>query len=205
MHKQGSQEWLDARLGILTGSRIADALGKKKSGGWLQSRENLLYELIAEQLTGKSADAFVSKEMQWGRDYEPDARRMYEVNTGNIVTECGLIMHPRIKGLGASPDGLIDKRGMFEAKCPNTTTHLRYIVGAIVPTDYTFQMDLQLLCAEREWVDFESYDPRILLEDQMSFIIRYEPSSDHLKSVEDQCVVFLAELASLRQTIEGKQ
>ena len=204
MHKQGSQEWLDARLGMLTGSRLARALAKTGKG-WSDKRAGVMFELLAEQLTGESADSYVSKDMQWGRDYEADARRMYEVTTGNMVSECGLIEHPTIKGLGASPDGLIDDDGLLEIKCPKTTTHLQYIYAGVVPEAYTLQMDLQLLCTQRKWCDFASYDPRMKLEDQMSFIIRYEPSADHLKSVEDQCVVFLAELAALRQTIEGKQ
>ena len=204
MHKQGSQEWLDARLGMLTGSRLAGALAKTKLG-WSASRSKVMFELLAEQLTGLSDDVYVNKEMQWGRDYEADARRMYEVTTGNMVTECGLIEHPTIKGLGASPDGLIDNDGLLEIKCPKTTTHLQYIFSAVVPEAYLLQMDLQMICTQRKWCDFDSYDPRMKLEDQMSFIIRYEPSAEHLKSVEDQCVVFLAELAALRQTIKGKQ
>ena len=116
MYKQGSPEWLSARLGILTGSRVAAALTKLANGNWSQSRDSVMFELLAEQLTGQREEVYVNKEMQWGRDYEADARRMYEVNSGALVDECGLILHPTIPGLGASPDGLVGLEGLLETK-----------------------------------------------------------------------------------------
>ena len=203
MHKQGSPEWLQARLGVLTGSRAAAAFTRLAKGGWAKSRESVMYELLAEQLTGQREEIYVNKDMQWGRDYECDARRMYEVCSGNMVDECGLILHPTIDGLGASPDGLVETDGALELKCPKTTTHLKYICAGVVPEEYIFQMDTELVCAQRKWCDFVSFDPRILQLEQMYFCVRYQPSAEYLAAFENDCRVFIAELDALKGKITG--
>ncbi len=48
---QGTDEWRQARVGSLGGSRIADMLAKTKTG-WGAMRANLMAELVAERLTG---------------------------------------------------------------------------------------------------------------------------------------------------------
>ena len=43
--EQGSQEWLDSRAGVITGTRLKQVMSTRKD-----TREGLIYELIAEQL-----------------------------------------------------------------------------------------------------------------------------------------------------------
>ena len=45
--EQGSEEWLEARRGKVTASRIADLTAKTKSG-WGASRKNYEAQLIAD-------------------------------------------------------------------------------------------------------------------------------------------------------------
>lgn len=53
---QGSPEWLDARAGKATASRIADILAVKKDGKPTAERERYLMELVGERLTGLTTD-----------------------------------------------------------------------------------------------------------------------------------------------------
>ena len=46
-----------------------------------------------------------SKQMRWGAEQEPAARRLYELKTGRRVVEVGLCEHPTIAHFAASPDG----------------------------------------------------------------------------------------------------
>ena len=55
---QGSPEWFLQRLGKVTASRLSDVLAKIKSGE-SATRANYRAELVAERLTGKSADAWL--------------------------------------------------------------------------------------------------------------------------------------------------
>jgi putative phage-type endonuclease len=157
---QGSQEWLDARLGKVTASRIGDLLSKTKSG-WGASRYSYMGELIAERLTGRQNENFINAAMQWGKDNESKARAAYEFKFDKLVTEVGMIEHPRLLGwAGSSPDGLVED-GLIEIKCPSTITHLDTISSGNVPTRYMLQMQWQMECTQREWCDFVSFDPRL--------------------------------------------
>lgn len=156
---QGSDEWKAARCGKFTASRIADLMATTKSG-YAASRKNYLAELLIERMTGEPTEHFVSKEMQWGTEHEPEARTIYEFQTDSIVQEVGFVMHQVYDFAGASPDGLIGSDGALEIKCPNSATHIETLKTGKVPHRYYAQMQWVMECAEREWCDFVSFDPR---------------------------------------------
>lgn len=191
-HAQGTPEWLAARVGIVTASRVADILATTKSGP-SASRATYLGELVAEQLTGVSAaPVFMNDDMRRGTELEPDARFAYEIVTGAVAAEVGLVMHPTMKA-GASPDGLVGDDGLVEIKCPRTHVHIGYLEGGRPPAKYLPQMGWQLVCTGRRWVDFASYDPR-MPESLQLFIARYEPTAAELKTLETEVAKFLAEV-----------
>ena len=157
---QGSPEWIAARLGKVTASRIADVCARTKTG-WGASRANYMAELVAERLTGKPADRYTNDAMQWGVATEAEARTAYEFVHDCEVELCGFIEHPTIPMSGASPDGLVDDDGLVEIKCPNTATHLDTLLLKAIPGKYILQMQWQMACTGRKWADFVSYDPRL--------------------------------------------
>ena len=165
---QQSDEWMKQRVGRITASGMADCIAYlkrasngKKAGESSKVRDNYKMKLIAERLTGRMANNFTSPEMEWGIQYEGEARQCYEMATKTLVEPVNLVVHPRHDFIAASPDGLIDEDGVLEIKCPNTTTHLGYMVEDVMPDDYVPQVATQLLCSGRNYVDFVSYDPRI--------------------------------------------
>jgi len=159
---QGSAEWLQARCGRITASRLTDVMAYLKSGkGEMKARADYRMDLVAERLTGLTEPYYVSPEMKWGTKHELMARALYEVATGADVEQIGFAIHPSHDFAGASPDGLVDADGGLEIKCPKTTTHLAYMMAGVVPEDYIPQMMWNMVCCEREWWDFVSYDPRL--------------------------------------------
>ena len=191
--KQGTDEWFTARLGKATASRIADILAKTKTGE-SAARANYRAELVAERLTGKQQDGFTTKQMQWGTDSEPLARAAYEAETGNLVTETGLVDHPSIDMAGASPDGLVGADGQIECKCPNTKTHIETLLANAVPSQYMPQIQWQLACTGRAWCDFVSFDPRMPIEQQL-FIKRVPRDEAYItETLEPEVKKFLAEV-----------
>jgi putative phage-type endonuclease len=191
-HAQGTPEWLAARVGIVTASRVADILSTTKSGP-SASRAGYMGELVAEQMTGVSAaPIFQNDDMRRGIELEPDAGFAYEIVTGAVIQRVGLVMHPTMKA-GASPDGLVGEDGLIEIKCPRTHIHIGYLEGGKPPLKYLPQMGWQLICTGRRWVDFVSYDPRMPDALQL-FVARYEPSLEALKALEVEVGTFLAEV-----------
>lgn len=199
---QGSPEWHAIRCGKVTASRIADLTATTKSG-WGASRANYMAELIAERLTGASADKFTNAAMEWGTNTEAEARAAYEFHTGADVALIGFAPHPSIAMSGASPDGLVGDAGLVEIKCPNTATHIETLLGQTVPAKYVKQMQWQMACTRRSWCDFVSYDPR-LPESMRLFVSRVEVSVTTIADLETQVGIFLAELDAKVSSLRSK-
>lgn len=189
MMEQHSEDWFKARVGKVTASRIVDVMAKTKTG-YSASRHNYLAQLVAERMTGQRQDSFSNAAMQWGTDTEPMARATYEIDLQTFVAETGFHDHPSIAWTGASPDGLIGKSGLIEIKCPNTATHIDYLLNQQVPQKYLYQMMWQMDCTSREWCDFVSYDPRMPEKHQM-LVRRIKRDDSLIQEVRDEVLGFL--------------
>ncbi|NBW21358.1 MAG: exonuclease [Caulobacteraceae bacterium] len=193
--EQRSEEWFKERLGHLTASRASDAIAKAGTA----TRRNYAIQLVTERLTGLQTESFTNATMQRGTEQEPIARAAYEAHTGVFVEQTGFHKHPTIKWLGASPDGFAGS-GLIEIKCPNSNTHVDYLISKEVPAKYKPQMLTQLIVTGRTWCDFVSFDPRLPDHLQL-FIVRYEPTQKDLKTIEIQLVTFLAEVEKMEQSL----
>lgn len=198
---QGTAEWYQARCGLVTASRIADVVAKTRNG-WGASRANYAAQLIAERLTGQPADSYQSAAMAWGIEQEPYAREAYEIRTGALVLEVGFAPHPSIELSGASPDGMVGDDGLVEIKCPNTATHIETLLSGGIDKKYLLQMQWQLACTGRRWVDFCSFDPR-MPADLRLWVQRVERDDEGIAELEAQVQVFLAEIADKVQRLEA--
>ena len=154
---QRSPEWHQARLGRLTGSRVAEAFAKLKNGGEAAGRRNMRILLTLERLTGQSQEnGYHSPDMDRGIELESDASAAYEAQTGILVQSVGFIAHDDLMA-GCSPDGLTTEGGI-EMKCPKAATHLDYLRGGL-PNEYYLQSVHGLWLTGRAWWDFVSYHP----------------------------------------------
>ncbi|MEK9797370.1 MAG: YqaJ viral recombinase family protein [Alphaproteobacteria bacterium] len=191
--EQRSPEWVAARLGKVTASRVADLMAKTKSGP-SASRQNYMADLIVERLTGEQADHFQSAAMIWGTETEPLAREAYSFITAQAVVEEGFVLHPSIADFGASPDGLVGSDGLVEIKCPATATHIETLLTETVPAKYITQMQAQMACTGRAWCDFVSFDPR-MPGDMQLWVKRVPCDPAFMAALEGEVQAFLAELA----------
>jgi len=202
MIQQGSEEWFASRLGKVTASRVADVMAMTKSGPGA-ARKNYMMELLCQRLTGNREDGYTNAAMQRGIDLEPVARSAYEIDKGVMVDECGLIDHPSIDMFGASPDGLVGDEGMLEIKCPNTAQHVACLRSGEPDGKYWRQMQTQMACSGRKWVDFVSFDDR-LPEALQYFCARVERDNDYISEIEDAVLEFLGELSKLEAEMQEK-
>lgn len=192
--EQRSTEWYSARAGKATASSIYKIMARTKSG-WGADRANYHAQLVAERLTGVTAESFSNSAMIWGVDTEPQARAMYSLEAPGPVIEVGFLDHPQIVFSGASPDGLVGETGMVEIKCPNTATHIATLTGAPIDRKYLYQMQWQMACADRAWCDFASFDPRLPIEMQLH-VRRVDRDAELLAELESEVATFLAEVAA---------
>lgn len=192
MTEQGTAEWLQERCGKVTASRIADVMARTKSG-WGASRATYAAQLITERLTGCVAPSFTNAAMIHGTETEPEARRAYEFFADRDVAQVGFIPHPKIAFAGASPDGLCGDDGMVEIKCPTSATHIDTLLTEVIPDKYVKQMHFQMMCCDRTWCDFASYDPR-LPERMRLWVKRVNRDPVLVAEIETEVVAFLKEV-----------
>lgn len=190
--EQGSDEWFAARCGKATASKIADVIAKTKSG-YSTSRANYAAQLIIERLTGQKVEGFSNAAMQWGIETEAQARAAYDLHSGNDVKEIGFVIHPSIPESGASPDGTIGDDGLLEIKCPNTATHIDFLLSPEVDKKYHTQMQWQMACTGRKWCDFASFDPRLPLNLQLK-VVRISRNEATIAELEQEVRSFLDEV-----------
>jgi putative phage-type endonuclease len=200
---QGTGEWFNARTGKLTASRMRSAMKRLKNGEDSAERKNLKIEILCERMTGDIVDKYINSAMQWGIEKEPEAKAAYEKKTGRLIKDVGFIDHPRIEFCGASPDGFVDD-GLIEIKCPNTATHVGWILDGGIPEEHKAQMTLQAAVTGRSWVDFVSYDPR-MPEPQQLLVKRFYPTAGEIAEIEAEAEKFLAEVDGLFETITRRE
>ncbi len=190
--EQGSPEWFAARCGKVTASKIGDLTAKTKTG-WSASRANYMALLVAERLTQTVAESYSNSAMQWGKDHEDEAARVYAFERGIQLNRVPFVLHPTIDEAGASPDRLAGDDGLIEIKCPNTATHIETLLGGSIDGKYVKQMQWQMLCTERAWCDFVSFDPRLPVEMQLH-VTRVHRDDAVISELEAAVRAFLSEL-----------
>lgn len=198
--QQQTPEWLAARCGCVTASRIKDVVKRLKSGQESAARRDYKFDILTEALTGRVTEHYVSQAMEFGSANEPVARTMYEMTKGVEVERVGFVLHPSIPRSGASPDGLIGTDGLLEVKVPNTTTHLSYLLDGVMPEQYVPQCMWQLACTGFKWCDFVSYDPR-LPEEYGLFVVRLERDDVEISKMEAEVVQFIGEINEMAKVL----
>lgn len=167
---QSSSEWIAARRGRITASRIRDVLAFNKNGSESAKRYNYRMELIAERLTGIAAEHYVTPAMEHGLELEPWAVAAYEAAFGVRTVKCGFAQHQSLDYSGATPDRLVGEDGILEVKCPTSVTHLEWLMADEIPEEHKPQMFWEMACTERHWADFVSFDDR--MEEGLKFFCK---------------------------------
>lgn len=162
--EQRTDEWFEARLGVLSASTASDVMSKT-------SIERVINKNLAEMALEAGMPFPTTAPMQWGIDTEDEARRAYEKVEGVKVREVGFIFLNKDRRIGCSPDGLVGDEGMVEFKCPNTDTHMGYRRKG-QPRNYFYQTQQQMMVAGRKYCDFVSFDPRVKNPKQQIFVQR---------------------------------
>lgn len=155
---QGSEEWLTARRGKITGSRFKDARDKLKGGQPSKACLGYAMDIARERIGGSAPSKFQNAAMRTGTEQEPFARAMYEARTGHMVDEAGFYLSDDAV-FGLSPDGLIDDDGVLEIK---TMVSSDTLFTAVADGDLSAYMDQclgYLWLLGRQWVDLVLWCP----------------------------------------------
>jgi len=154
--EQQTPEWYDLRRQYPLTASKAQAIGNAGKG-----LETLVWDVLADKYSIAEKEHISNVHTDRGNELEANARAIYEMQTGNTVTEVGFITNDKVsKAGGASPDGLVNNDGLVEIKCFDDAKHFKCSVMGLVPeSQYEWQMQMQMLFTGRKWVDFVAYNP----------------------------------------------
>ena len=192
---QGSQQWIDARLGIPTASefsRIVTPTGRASTAA-----EGYTAELIAEWALGYPIKEFGGNEWtERGKDLEPDARAYYAFQTDLDPEAVGFVYRDEYQHVGGSPDAMVGDAGCLELKCPRADTHLLWLARGKLPKDHFAQVQGHLWVTGLAWCDFMSYHP-----DLPYLIVRAEPDEKYQDALDKIMPEFIADLLKARDRL----
>ncbi len=150
------EDWLFARRGKITGSRLKDIVVKRGTG-----KKIGFYELIAERLaTEPEGD---ETPMDRGTRLEPEAMEAFKAKTGKKIDD-SLVIWTRDdnESIAISPDGFIGKKEAVEIKCLSSAKHIEALLTQKVPDEYEMQVIQYFVVNEDlQTLYFVFYDPRI--------------------------------------------
>jgi predicted phage-related endonuclease len=154
---QGSDEWLAARMGILTASEVKHILTPTLKIANNDKTRQHVWELAAQRITGYTEPQYIGDDMLRGYADEILAREKYS-ETRAEVQEVGFITSDALGFvMGYSPDGLVGDDGLIECKSRRQKYQVQTICEGAVPDEYVLQLQTGLLITGRKWVDFISY------------------------------------------------
>ena len=196
--EQGSDEWLEARLGLPTASEMHCLL----SNGRLlppfgEGALTLLDRLAAERFTGLSASGFTgNSHTERGHVVEPIAVQAY-VDSGHAsaidIIEAGIML---AKGVGASPDRLIGADGGLEIKSKAAKGMVTLLRNGKIDKAHITQMQINMWVSGRKWWDYFVY-----CDGLPPFYQRFEPDLELHAKLDERVPLFLALLDELEQAL----
>lgn len=196
---QGSEEWLDLRKGILTGSTMIKILTPTLKIADNDDSRDLVYELLAQRVTKYVEPAYINDNMLRGEQEEIEARICYSKNYAPI-RECGFITNDKLGfNIGYSPDGLIGDEGMTETKSRRQSFHIKNILDDVAEKNTMIQIQTGLFVTERKWCDFISYCGGLPM-----FVKRVEVIPEYQEAIQKAAIGFEKRVNELMQEYKVK-
>lgn len=195
---QGSEAWLQARVGKITASRYKDARDRNKpakgetigkpSAKCCAYAAQVAVERIAQRPIDK---VFENWQMREGHEQEPHARQAYDLETGNIVAEVGAISTDDDLFL-YSPDGLIGDDGLLEIKTLLSADVILKVVGEGDLSAYMDQCLGGLWLTGRQWIDLVLWAPALEPIGRQLTIHHITRDEDAIEALEADLIAFAA-------------
>lgn len=197
------EEWMAARTGKITGTRLKDIIVKKGT-----EKKKGFYEVIAERITRpESEDIFDGEpvgesKMARGNRLETKAIEQFSSLTGKKVdTSLYLWVREDNENIALSPDGVVSETEAVEVKCLNSASHIEAYLTQKVPNDYEFQVLQYFIVNDKlQTLYFCFYDPRLSVKDFFYLTINRESL---LQNIEDFFVYQTKELKEIEDIVQS--
>lgn len=178
---QNSPEWLEARKGKITGSKLKDVVTLRGTG-----RKIGFYELLADRLAAEE-DAYDETDLERGNRLEAEAIEVFSKKYKKEVEQVGLCVSERHPHIALSPDGMIKSEGTYteavEVKCLSTPRYLEAMFENKIHPDYRFQvLQYFIVNEDLEKLYFVYYDPRVVKRPMHCIEVTREEVADDVET-----------------------
>ena len=190
--EQGTAEWFEVRRGIPTASQFKAILAKGEG----KTRRTYMLKLAGELLTGERMESFSNEHTERGHEMEPEARDLYQFQTGAEVRKVGFIRSGRA---GCSPDSLIGENGGLEIKSQSPHLLIETILKDEFPSEHKAQVQGTLWITKREWWDIAVYYRGVPL-----FIKRAYRDEPYIQTLATEVDRFNAELDEVVRKVRAR-
>ena len=185
---ENREEWLAARLGKITGTRLKDVITLRGNG-----KKIGFYELIAERL-GIPADD--ENAMDRGTRLEGEAMELFVAETKKkINTDLVIWTRDDNENIAISPDGFVGKTEAVEVKCLSSARHIEALLTQEIPSDYEYQVLQYFIVNDAlKTLYFVFYDPRLLAKPFFYLTIKREDLEEKIAQFLEYQVNILKEV-----------
>jgi hypothetical protein len=190
--EQNSPEWFEARRGIPTASQFKAILAKGEG----KTRRTYMMKLAGELITGERMESFSNEYTERGHEFEPEARDLYQFQTGAELRRVGFIRNGKA---GCSPDSLIGEDGGLEIKSQSPHLLIETILKDEFPTEHRAQVQGTLWITKRQWWDIAVYYRGVPL-----FKKRTHRDEKYIQTLATEVDRFNAELADVVSQIQRR-
>lgn len=204
--EQGSIEWLEMRLGMLTASTMTRVLTPTLKVSASKEANSFLYELAADRITRRVVPGFVGFDMERGKVEEVEARIVYDRHFGATQT-CGFVINRSLGfPIGYSPDALVGDDGMFETKSRAPKFQVQTVIEhmaaegdhPLIPPEFMVQVQTGLFVTGRKWCDFLSYSNGLNM-----IAIRVEPIEKYQEAIAEAATIAEERVAEMVEKFEA--
>ncbi|HAV9969924.1 TPA: exonuclease [Escherichia coli] len=193
--EQGDDAWHKLRLGVITASEVHNVIAKPRSGKkWPDMKMSYFHTLLAEVCTGVAPEVN-AKALAWGKQYENDARALFEFTSGVNVTESPIIYRDESMRTACSPDGLCSDGNGLELKCPFTSRDfMKFRLGGFeaIKSAYMAQVQYSMWVTRKDAWYFANYDPRMKREGLHYVVI--EQDEKYMASFDEMVPEFIEKM-----------
>ena len=175
---ENNREWLNARLGKITGTKLKGIISKRKT----TTKKVGFYELIAERLMVD--DGISLDPMERGTYLENYALDIFAEQEGKKVDKRKLMwVHDKHPNIACSPDGVIGKTEVIEVKCLGSARHIEAYLTGKIPSEYMEQATQPFVVNEKlKTLYFVFFDPRMIAKDFFFHTLKREDIAEDIEA-----------------------
>lgn len=177
-----------------SGQAVAKALAGEPVGRPSDAALKYAQLLAIERISGQPQDdTFQTWAMRRGQELEPVARELYQIRTGSIVDEAGVVLTPD-RQFGYSTDGQVyGQKGGIEIKCPAAADKVAgvWLDPEPILAEYIDQCDGGMWIEGWEWIDLVVYTPWLQSVGKDLFIHRFHRDENRIEALEADLVSFM--------------